>query len=287
MRKFLLAAGGIAVLAITSAALAGAAGVKITRTGFSPQNVSVQSGDSVAWTNSDVVRHRVVVNGTPCTLILEPSQSSSCTFPRPGSFAYSDPSAGGAGFSGTVAVAPNKRAVTIAASRNVGIFGDAMTLSGTVSSKAAGETVTVLTRPVGLPEVRTDVLTTAGGNWSLTVQPRVRTTYQALYDTASSASVTVNLRPRLTFQKVGRYQYLVVVLGDRSFAGKRLDVARRIAGRYVTFRHVTITSIPRTTTTSVAYFTLFVRPGTHLRAFLPQSQVGSDYVAGHSNFVVQ
>jgi hypothetical protein len=30
-----------------------------------------------------------------------------------------------------------------------------------------------------------------------------------------------------------------------------------------------------------------VRPGTHLRAFLPKSQVGSDYLDGHSNFVVQ
>jgi hypothetical protein len=30
-----------------------------------------------------------------------------------------------------------------------------------------------------------------------------------------------------------------------------------------------------------------VLAGTHLRAFLPKSQVGSDYLDGHSNFVVQ
>ncbi|MFL5938949.1 MAG: hypothetical protein ACJ75Q_01420, partial [Gaiellaceae bacterium] len=106
-------------------------------------------------------------------------------------------------------------------------------------------------------------------------------------DTAKSKPVTVNLRPRLTFQKVGRYQYLVVVLGNRSFAGKQLDIARRIGNRYVTFRHAMITRIARTTTTSVAYFTAVVRPGTHLRAFLPKSQAGADYLDGHSNFVVQ
>jgi hypothetical protein len=55
----------------------------------------------------------------------------------------------------------------------------------------------------------------------------------------------------------------------------------------VTFRHATITSITRTSTTSVAYFVVAVPAGTHLRAFLPKSQVGSDYLDGHSNFVVQ
>ena len=70
-------------------------------------------------------------------------------------------------------------------------------------------------------------------------------------------------------------------------AGKQLDIARRIGGKYVTFRHATITSIARTSTTSVAYVVIVVPAGTHLRAFLPKSQVGSDYLDGHSNFVVQ
>jgi hypothetical protein len=69
-------------------------------------------------------------------------------------------------------------------------------------------------------------------------------------------------------------------------AGKQLVIARRIGGKYVTFRHATITSITRTST-SVAYFVVVVPAGTHLRAFLPKSQVGSDYLDGHSNFLVQ
>jgi hypothetical protein len=162
-----------------------------------------------------------------------------------------------------------------------------MVLSGTISSKAAGQHVTVSATPASGPAYSYDVVTGANGNWTLQIQPRARTTYRASWDTATSPAVVVNLRPRLTFQKVGRHQYLVVVLAAHSMAGKQLDIARRIGGRYVVYRHATITSIARTSTTSVAYFVTFVRPGTHLRAFLPKSQVGSDYLDGHSNFVVQ
>jgi plastocyanin len=284
MRKALFLAVAVALIAGGSTALAGSAGVQVTDSGFTPATVSIQSGDSVNWTNNGSALHRIVVSGAPCAVALEPSQSASCTFSTPGTFSYSN--AAGT-FSGTINVAPSSRSVTLASSRNVGIFGDAMTLSGTVSSKAAGEHVSISAKPAGGTPSTYDVVTSAGGNWSLQVQPRARTTYQASWDTATSQALTVNLRPRLTFQKVGQHQYLVVVLGNRSFAGKRLDIARRSGGRYVTFTHATITRIARTSTTSVAYFRVLVAPGTHLRAFLPKSQAGVDYLDGHSNFVVQ
>jgi plastocyanin len=284
MRKFMLVAVALVVLAAGSTAFAGSTGVDITSAGFNPATASIQSGDSVSWTNKDTARHSVVFTGTPCTLVLDPNQSSSCSFPNAGTFSYTDPTSG---HGGTVSVAPNSRAVTIASSRTVGIFGDAMTLSGTISSKEAGQHVTVSATPATGAPFSYDVVTGANGAWSLQVQPRANTTYKATWDTATSKPLVVTLRPRLTFQKVGRHQYLVVVLAARSMAGKQLDIARRIGGRYVTYRHAMITSIARTSTTSVAYFVTVVRPGTHLRAFLPQSQVGTGYISGHSNFVVQ
>lgn len=284
--KLLLLVVLVSALGAGSVALAKTAGVQIKSTGFDPKSVSIQTGDSVTWTNSDTVRHRVVFDGTTCRLVLEPSQSSSCTFPAAGTFSYSDPNDAST-FNGTVAVAPNSRSVTLNSSRNVGIFGDAMTLSGTVSSKAAGEHVTVTAKPAIGQAFSFDVVTAANGNWTLQVQPRAKTTYQATWENATSRVVTIGLRPRLTLQKVGRHQYLAVILAARSMAGKQLDIARRIGGRYVVFKRVTITSIARTSTTAVAYFVAVVRPGTHLRAFLPQSQVGSEYFSGHSNFVVQ
>jgi plastocyanin len=285
MRKLLLAAVTVGVLAVGSTALAGSGAVQITSTGFNPANVSVQSGDSVSWTNADNVGHQVDVTGGSCKLSLQPGQSGSCAFPTAGAFAYTDPSA--TGFAGTITVAPNTRSVTLTSSRNVGIFGDAMTLSGAISSKTAGQHVAVTATPASGPAYSYEVVTDASGNWTLQVQPRANTTYKATWDTATSKPLVVNLRPRLTFQKVGRHQYLVVVLAIHSMAGKQLDVARRVGVRYVVFSHAKITSIARTSTTSVAYFVTVVPPGTHLRAFLPKSQVGADYLDGHSNFVVQ
>jgi plastocyanin len=283
MRKLVLTAAALVVLAVGSTALAGSTNVSITSAGFTPQSTSIQAGDTVNWTNNDTIQHTVTVAGSSCSLSLQPNQSSSCAFPNAGTFAASDDS----GHTGTVNVAANTRAVTLAASRKVGIFGDAMTLSGTVSSKAAGEHVSVKAAPVGGTPFTYDVVTTAGGNWTLQVQPRARTTYTATWDTAKAQTLTIDLRPRLTLQKVGRHQYLVVVLGNRSFAGKTLDIARRIGGNYVVYKHVPITRIARTTTTSVSYFVTVVPAGTHLRAFLPKSQTAPDYLDGHSNFVVQ
>jgi plastocyanin len=285
MRKVLIGAVALVVLALGSTALAGSAGVTITSAGFTPANVSVQSGDSVSWTNSDTVAHQVSVSNSTCKLDLQPSQSSSCAFPTAGTFTYTDPSA--SGFNGTVTVAENSRAVTLAASRTLNIFGDAVTLSGTVSSKAAGEQVTVNSRPAGLPEARTTVTTTTGGAWTLLVQPRVKTSYQAAYDTVSSSALTVQIRPRITLQKVGRHQYLIVVLAARSMAGKQVNITRFIPARgYVAFKSATLQGLSRTPTTSVSYFTTFVNLGTKLRIFMTAGQVGADYLDGHSNFIV-
>ena len=82
-------------------------------------------------------------------------------------------------------------------------------------------------------------------------------------------------------------KHLIVVLSAHSMAGKRVNVTRWLPGRgWLTFRTATLQAIPRTPTTSDAYFTTFVRAGTKLRIFMPADQVGTDYFEGHSNFIV-
>ena len=290
MRKVLFAAVGVALLIGGSAAFARTAAVEITKNGFSARDVAVQSGDSVSWKNSDSTTHQVAVDNTSCKLSLMPSQSGSCTFGTPGTYRFKDPTVrgsdqNGSSFAGTLSVAQNTRAVSIAASKSLMIFGDAITLSGTVAGKQAGESVTITAQPTGEPTSTTQVTTTAGGNWSLQVQARIRTTYQAKVDDAVSAPLTVNVRPRITLQKVGRNSFLVVVLAQHSMAGKSIGVARWTGSSWTTISQAQLQSIARTSTVAVGYVTSFVSLGTKLRVFMQAAQAGPDYADGHSNFV--
>jgi len=290
MRKGFLAALAVAVLVGGSVAYAKTASIDITKTGFSNHDVAVQSGDAVSWTNADATEHQVAVDKTNCKLSLMPSQTGSCTFATPGTFTFNDPTMKGSDqkgspFAGTLSVAQNTRAVSIAASKSLMIFGDAITLSGTIASKQAGETVTITAQPKGEPTWSTQVTTTADGAWSLQVQPRIRTTYQVKHDNAVSAPITVNVRPRITLQKVGRNSFLVVVLAQHSMAGKTVDVARWTSSGWTTIGQAQLQSIARTSTVAVGHVTSFVNLGTKLRVFMTAAQAGPDYADGHSNFV--
>jgi plastocyanin len=289
MRKVLVALGGLCALVVASAAFADAVGIDITSAGFNPKDVTVESGSAVTWKNSDSVPHNVVVDKTNCNLSLQPKQSSACTFSTPGTFTYDDPTTTNAAFGGKVTVAPAaQRTVTLVTSRTLAIFGAAATLSGTTSGKKAGETVTVVASPAGEPAHRIDVKTTDGGNWTLRVQPRVRTEYQAQYANAQSGKVTINVRPRITLQKVGLNRFLIVVLANRPLAGKVVQLTRWQRGQgWVPTQEVLLNAIARTDTIAVRTVISFVPVGTKLRVFLPADQVSPDFLEGHSNFVVK
>ncbi|MFN2470177.1 MAG: cupredoxin domain-containing protein [Gaiellaceae bacterium] len=289
MKKLITAAAALAALLATSAAIADTVGVAITTAGFNPKDVTVEAGSAVSWKNSDTVRHDVVVANTTCRLALQPQQASACTFATPGTFAYDDPTTSNAAFAGKITVSPApQRSVTISANRNLAIFGDAVTLSGTASGKKAGESVIVFARPAGEPVQRIDLKTDANGVWTLRVQPRARTEYQAQYFNVQSAKLIVNVRPRITFQKVGASRFLIVVLANRSLAGKNVDVTRSVRGRdWVSIGPVQLTSIPRTDTVAVKTVTLLVPRGTKLRVFMSDAETGPDYIDSHSNFIVK
>lgn len=288
MGKMLMAsAAALAILVGGSSALAKTEGVEITKSGFNDTTISIVSGDAVAWKNMDTTDHQVVVNGTSCKLSLEPGQSSACTFSTPGTFTFTDPTMKGNTFSGTLTVGQNTRSVSITSTRNVGILGDATTLSGTVSSKQAGENVTVVAKANGRPPTSYLLTTTTGGAWSLQVQPQMNTTYQAQYEGATSATVNATVRPRITLEKVGRSRYLAVVVAARSMAGKTVNLTRWTPGAgWVMIAQQPLQSIARTNTTVITVFSANVKLGTKLRVFMPSAQTAPDYLDGHSNFVV-
>jgi len=290
MRKLLAAIVALTALVVGgSSALAKTEGIDITKDGFNDKTVAIETGDTVTWKNTDTVTHQVSVANTQCRLSLMAGQSSSCAFTTPGTFSYSDPTTKAAGFTGTLTVSPSTRSVSLTDSRSTVILGDAVTLSGTVSSKQAGESVVVTAKTGDQPATMTSVTTTTGGAWTLQVQQQANTTYQAQYDNASSETKAVSVRPRITLEKVGRDRFLVVVISAKSMAGKTVELTRWAPNAgWVTIAQQQLQSITRTPTTSVATFSSGgQRLGTKLRAFMRAEQTSPDYLDGHSNFVVK
>lgn len=264
------------------------ANVLITAVGFNPQSVTIDVGDTVTWRNTDTSAHRVVVAGTSCNLTLQPAQSSSCEFNTAGTFNYRDPDEAGSGFRGTIEVERATRGVSAAASRSTVIFGDGITVSGEISSRQSGQTVTITVDPAGEPARRIEVETTANGQWSLRHQPRIRTQYTARWRNSTSEAVTVQVRPRVSLRKVGRNAFSVVVVAAQSFAGKQVHILRQRSRTNTSLRtaaRVTLRQNPRTETTAQRTFRLRVRRGFRMRAVLTLAAAQPNYTSSQSNII--
>jgi plastocyanin len=305
MRKLLML-----LVAVTSIAAIGAVAqtaqpaaaasktVKITHTGYSPTSVAINVGDVVVFTNSDTVAHTVVIKpatGIHCTrafpLVLQPGQSASCTFGSAGSFNFTDPANKGKAFRGTVSVA-KAPAVSLAVAPKVLVYGYRAALSGTLANKQAGESLHVLAQPCGqstATQIAT-VTTTSGGAYAYVAQPLKNTVYTVKFNSSTSNSVTVKVRPRLRLGKIAPHRYSVRVFAAQSFAGKYASFQRyRLAlRRWVTVKRVLLransTGVAPTVITS-ARFRSSIKPRLRVRVVLGQAQVGSCYLAGRSNTI--
>jgi len=151
---------------------------------------------------------------------LTPGKSYTHTFRSGGTFRYHDglhPS-----LKGTVTVRGAPAQVTLATSAPVVRFGSSVTLTGTVSNKKSGETVTLVALPYGqtTKQVVATLQTTTGGVFSFTVTPQLNTTYQAQWKTLES-SVIVQVQPLIKLPFVSRSGYFhFYVTAGQSFAGR-------------------------------------------------------------------
>jgi plastocyanin len=294
MKKYLVLAVVSLAFYAAPAALAAPANVAITATGFNPTSVSIEQAESVTWTNNDQTTHRVVVTGTECDLALRPNQRASCTFGTTGTFNYRDPGETETGFRGTITVtrAPDRRVSLDAGvgQDNIVIFGGAVTLTGFVTSNQSGETVTIIADPLGLddPPRRINVTTGGDGEWTLRVQPRVRTAYKAEWRGAESRVLNVHVRPRVGIRKVGRNLFTVTVVAGGSFAGKQVIIRRqrtRTDRRWRIVRRVLLREHPRTSTISQRTFRLVVPRGFRMRVLLTAREAGPAYLSSQSNII--
>ena len=228
MRTLTILAAAGAALALAGPAAAATAQVRITSSGFAPATVTIQAGDRVTWTNRDTRNHQLVADsGLFASPILRPGRSYSFTFRAAGTFRYRDalfPSR-----RGTVRVQGVPPAVSIGATEAIILHGGETRLQGVVSSRRAGETVTLWAQPYGQASfVQLAVASTvADGVFDVITKPAFLTSYYAEYRGARSEAIFVQVRPRINLLPNRPGWFIARVAGDRTFHGRWVYLQRR------------------------------------------------------------
>ncbi len=281
MRRVIWIAATTLALVLAAPASSATSTVQIKRTGFVPASVTINQDDSVTWTNADTIDHQVVANGGSfASPILKPGKSWTRTFRSGGTFRYHDslhPT-----LKGTVVVKGAPPQVTLNASAPVVKFGGSVMLSGVVSNKKAGETVTLVQLPFGqtTKQVIATLQTTSGGAFSFTVSPQLSTTYQAQWANRSESSVTVQVQPLIKLPFVSKTGYFhFYVTAATSFAGRTVYLQRfTLAHQWVNIRALTLGSKSGRLISVRFVKSIIPRGRWSIRVFMSASQMGGGYL---------
>src|SRR5262245_54662133 len=297
MRARLLLVSAV-LLAISGVAEAKTSTVTITKNGYVPKALTIAQGDTVQFTNGDTTAHQVsfkTSTGVACTpnpLVIQPAASGGCTFASAGTYTYSDPNAKGNTFRGSITVTAPPESLTLAGKPVLLLFGDKVTLSGSLSTQKVGESIDGLGQGCGASAATklSTVPTTTGGAFAAYLQPMMNTSYTAKLRSTASPAVAVQVRPRLQLAKVAAHRFALRVSAATSFGGKlagfqRYNATRRtwVAVKTVVLKASTTGAAP--TVVSVASFRTAIRAGLRVRAALAQAQAGSCYAPGISNTI--
>jgi hypothetical protein len=171
--------------------------------------------------------------------------------------------------------------VTIALSRPSVVYGNTVKLSGAVSSRQAGESVTVLSLAFGDQSFTAfdTVSTVNGGKWSDTVKPTIQTSYEAKWKGFTSQPVNVKVRPLISLELVSlaNRTFSTTVKGARSFQGTFVLVQRLASDGTLTLKKLKLNA------SSSASFRVRLHSGRNrLRIVMPTSQASPGYIAGYS-----
>jgi plastocyanin len=304
MRKLILL-----LLAVASLAAAGAVAdparpaatasqtITISKTGYKPTAVSIMTGDTVVFANTDTVAHTVIfktTTGVKCTatpLAVPPGQSASCTFSSAGKFNFSDATGKGKNFRGSVTVS-TPLATTLTVAPKTVPYGRKVTLAGALTSKLSGQQLQVLALQCGAaaPTKLANITTTTGGAFTYQAQPLKGTAYSVQNKGVTSVSVSTSVLPRLRIGKVAKHKYSLHISAGDTFAGKYATFQRYRSStkRWVKVKRVLLqanaTGVAPTVITSAA-FGSGIRGGLKVRVTLGKAQVGTCYLAGKSNTI--
>jgi len=281
MRRVILPFVSALALVLAAPASSATVAVSIKRAGFTPKAVNINQDDSVTWTNNDTINHQVVANnGNYASPILGPGKAWTHAFHSGGTFRYHDSLH--PGLTGSVVVKGAPPQISLMASAPVVKYGATVTLSGAISNKKAGVTVTLVQLPFGqtTKQVVATLQTTTDGAFSYTVTPQVNTTYQAQWPGKSDSSVTVQVQPviKLPFVSKSGFFHFYVTAGT-SFAGKTVFLQRyTLAKTWVNIRTLTLGSQSGRLISVKFVKSIVPRGRWSIRVFMPATEMGGGYL---------
>jgi plastocyanin len=301
MKKLVLTAAAVLLLA-ASPAPAKTVTVDISKVGFVPGAVTIQSGDSITWTNKDTANHQVVCSQCSPAFtspVLAANATYTATFSKTGKFTTVDPL--NKNKKGTVTVTAAPAGLTAAVAPKAVVYGRTTVVSGTLSTAQANQKIDILAQPCGenAAKLVTTVTTGTGGAYTYTASPALGTAYQARFKPAGATAVTstpanVVVRPVLRLSRLARNTFSVQVTAAQSFVGKAITFQRYILTkrRWVTVKTVFLSTKAAATTplagttVSSATFHAKIRRGTRVHALLPAGQAAPCYLGAKSGTIL-
>ncbi len=172
--------------------------------------------------------------------------------------------------------------MSLALSVPIVYYGTPLTLSGTISSGAANQSVTIDKQPYGqvAPALLAVVKTGPGGAFSFTVAPDLYTTYVAHWGNVSSASVVAQVAPRVRLIP-GRNGYMKVTIAAPVSLWHKHVALQRLSqfGQWVSVANLTLGEQNGRLFQPTAYLP---RGTSRIRVFLSVNQAGLGLLSSHS-----
>jgi plastocyanin len=280
MRRLLTLTAALLVLALPASSSAATETVKIIPGAFSPANVTIAAGEAVQWTNTTSGSHQIVSDtGNFASSTLTPGESFAFTFKAAGKYAYHD------GLhpllKGTVTVTGPPPEVTLGAGSPIVTYGGSTSVSGNTNGES-GDSVVITSRPVGASSTQqvATVTTGAGGSFSTSVKPSIETVYTATWKGATSQSVTIQVRPKVTLTRFSSTRLLAKATSSISYAGHFVLLQRRTSFGWVTKARLLLGS-----NSGRLFKAPHVRGTRTYRVYLTVGQAGNGYIDSWSNAV--
>lgn len=174
-------------------------------------------------------------------------------------------------------------AVTAATSSYKVVYGHFVRLSGAISSGQAGVSVTLLAQRFGDSAygAAATVPTGSGGAWTYLAKLTIQTSYEASWSGATSAPVTIGVRPSVSLRRITHARLATHVGAGNSLAGRFVQLQRLAGDRWHTVERARLNG----NETAIFNASVLPRGTSSIRVALSVNQAGPGYLGGFSRIL--